>query len=340
MKTNANNPVKQHEVPKTYLKQFSCEPKNKRLKSFVECLRIHPTKKIERKSINSDFFKTNNFYTTSNENPYQFEEFFSREIEPTYNEIISEINKEISINQKIRENLILWIWISKYRNSHWRTIVNQHFDFLQSTKAMFNQEAREKYKQIKPELDKYNSAKAKEISLNTLLDQKHLEEFMSGMATKHWIVLKSNDENLFITNDNPGFSVNIDMGKVDYNSVNVGFATNHAATNYYPLSPKYCLMISPFWQGTPLDLCYWNIKIRYVKTNDRHIDFINATTYFNMRKYCVGSSTSSLNKYLEIDLPTQIDYSNLPIMPIGGVLVREGEIDKTKLNRDKKLTGM
>ncbi len=99
-------------------------------------------------------------------------------------------------------------------------------------------------------------------------------------------------------------------------------------------------MISPFWQGTPLDLCYWNIKIRYVKTNDRHIDFINATTYFNMRKYCVGSSISSLNKYLEIDLPTQIDYSNLPIMPIGGVLVREGEIDKTKVNRDKKLTAM
>ena len=92
-------------------------------------------------------------------------------------------------------------------------------------------------------------------------------------------------------------------------------------------------MISPFWKGTPLHLNFSNLKIRYIETNENHINFINATTYSLMRKYCVSNDSKFLEKYLDIDFLPQKDFSQLPIMPAGGVIVREGEEYLTKKNR-------
>jgi len=332
-----NPPKRHHEVSKTYLKQFSINPKERQTRSFINCLRIHPNKKIESKSIDSDFFKSDNFYTLNTSNPFELEEKLARDIEPKFNDIMSHINQEIILSRNAKLDLLIWIWVSKYRNSHYRKTIEQHINFINAIKVQYSNEFRTEFNELKEEFRKWTRAFAKHEQLSSLFNLDHFLFFQSGMVNKHWIVLKSNVNNRFITNDNPGFSVDFNGGKPDYETVNVQFATKHETTNYYPLSPGYCLMISPFSMDTPPTLNYWNLKLRYVETNDRHIDFINGAAYFLIRKFCVANNNKFLQKYLDINLPAQKVYSSLPISPVGGVLIREGEEDLTEVNREPDL---
>lgn len=319
-----SSPKNQHDVPSTYLKHWAVSVDQKKI---VEVLRIHHIKKIEQKSIDANFFKNRDFYTVKTENPFVIEEVFRDIIEPSYQKIISVINQEKKITKQIKHDLIYWLWYSKFRNLHQRRIIEQHFDFISAMKIMYGNNNIEI-----PDLNT-NQDVSKKVHLQAMFDEKLIKEFKVGMMSKHWIILKSKNDNQFITNDNPGFSVNMDMGIVNHESANVQFATIPAATNYYPLSPKFCLMISPYWAGTPTNLNMWNLKIRYVETNERHVNFINQTTYMLMRKFCISNKREFLENYINIDLPAQKDYSKLPMIPIGGVIVREGEEYLTKKNR-------
>ena len=327
-----NQPKNQHDVPCTYLKKFAIHSSDLKKKKIVSILRIHHKKQIEEKSVDSNFFKNLNFYTIENENPFAIEEIFRDHIEPMYNDILEEISAEKNLSVKVRGKLVAWLWFSKFRNIHQRRILEQLIDFYQSNMMKYNK-SNPKFEMPEEMLDKTQKILSKEMHIKSMFNQKLIDDFDKGISSKHWIVLKSSNDNKFITNDNPGFSVNIDMGKPNYNSINVQFATNANATNYYPLSPEYCLMISPFWEGTPLHLNFSNLKIRYIETNENHIDFINTTTYSLMRKYCVSNDSKFLKKYLKIDLLPQKSFSKLPIFPIGGIIVREGEEYLTKKNR-------
>lgn len=295
-----NKPIGQHDVPATYLKRFSINPEDRGLKNMVYCLKLS-NKNFEIKpiSVKSKFFKTVAFYTLENvveEDKYAIEEIFSNEIEPWYFEIVKEIKQEKQLSIDIRTKLVVWIWFSKYRTVFNRSNIERISTWLLKTKILI-EEGEGVAKELEDGIKNYSKELAKDLQLESLFSQEHLEKFEKGIASKHWTILKSRNKNRFITNDNPGFSVEIELGKPKLNTLNVQFATNWRATNYYPISPNYCLMISPFWEGTPKEKNFYNIELKYLITNNDHIDFINNCTVILSKKYLVANKEGFLEKY-------------------------------------------
>jgi hypothetical protein len=97
--TTINTPIGQHDLPMTYLKWFAIDPNDRRFKSIVYCFwKNQYEAKIKQVSINSEKFKKDDFYTINHSiEPYFVENFFSSEIEPLYNNIMAEVESEISL---------------------------------------------------------------------------------------------------------------------------------------------------------------------------------------------------------------------------------------------------
>lgn len=271
-------PRKQHIVPKTYLKRFSIDPSDRGLRSFVWIkTEVRSKTVLSKESIDSDKFKVSDFYSVAHEdNPFVVESYFQSEVEPLYNTIMEEVHSETNLSAECRDRLILWLYNIKYRNVYNRENIHRNLQNLvhhtESFRTPFN-------RLIDPTPSEHQiDFHSKQIHLHALLRQDLLTDFEKGMATKHWIVLKSRPTLRFITSDNPGFSINIDLGMPDLKSLTSYFATNCAATNYFVLSPNYCVMISAFWNGTPLELNLKNQTIEFTVTNQRHIGFINFCT--------------------------------------------------------------
>ena len=285
-------PVDQHIVPKTYLKHFAINPKDRKLKSHVWIKRFDHNKTIvSKESIDSQKFKLSDFYTLECEDrPYGMEDYFSSEIEPVYNDIIYEVELEQNLSQDCRSKLILWLYNIKYRNTYNRINIQRNLQNMVQYTNLYKNEF-DRLITAAPTADEI-SRDARRTHLESLLRQDLLSEFEKGMGTKHWIILKSRREDKFITNDNPGFSINIDLGVPDFKTLTSYFATNHEATNYFVLSPKYCLMISPFWKDTPLELSLKTQTIDHKTTNVRHIQFINNCTSITRNRLLIASNRS------------------------------------------------
>lgn len=295
---SANTPTGQHDLPKTYLRRFAINPNDRNLKSMVYCYwkTKHETK-TKAISIDSKRFKKNDFYTINeHDDPYAFENFFRVEIEPLYNIIMSEISQEENLTSSCRGQLLLWLYFNKYRNEANRNNLEALTNFLIESPYKM-QYGNERFESIKLEVREYAKKQAKHIQLKSFLQEDLFMNFEKGMGTKHWIILKSNKENPFLTNDNPGFSVNVDMAIPDLGTLNSFYATNGKASNYFILSPKYCLLISPFWAGTPLDMSLNNQIIRCVSTNDTNIDFINYCTITTRTQYIISNDKKRIERY-------------------------------------------
>lgn len=299
--TTTNNPIEQHDLPKTYLRRFAIDPNDRRFKSFVYCFWTNQYEtKTELVSVNSKRFKKDDFYTINHKTePYAFENFFKLEIEPLYNKIMTEVESEINLSFKCRQHLILWLYNNKYRNKANRENLERLTNFLIEVPYSM-QYGKEKFEPLREEVKKIATIKTKEIQLESLTKKDLVIEFDKGMGTKHWIILKSKPDNQFLTNDNPGFSINMELGVADPNSLNSFYATNYKASNYFVLSPKYCLLISPFWQGTPLKTSIYNQEIEFKVSNDKHIDFINYCTKVTRTTYLISNDKNLINKHTKV----------------------------------------
>jgi len=296
--TTTNKPTGQHHLPKTYLRRFSIDPNDRNLKSMVYCFWTNQYEtKTEPTSIDSKKFKENDFYTINHDTePYAFENYFRVEIEPLYNKIMVEVESELNLSFECRQFLILWLYNNKCRNKANRANLERLTNFMIEVPYSM-QYGKEKFEPLKEEAKKYATAKAKEIQLDSLIKEDLVMEFDKGMGTKHWIILKSKSGKQFLTNDNPGFSVNMEMGVADINSLNSFYATNAKASNYFILSPKYCLLISPFWQGTPMETSIHNQEIEFKVTNDKHIDFINYCTKVTRTTFLISNDKNLIDKH-------------------------------------------
>lgn len=110
------------------------------------------------------------------------------------------------------------------------------------------------------------------------------------------MLLKTTDDKPFISSDNPGFSVNINETGVDFHSLTPSFAINADATNFFILSPKYCLEISPFYQGTPVEVNINNQEIKFKECDNTLYDFINFCTMHTFKKYLISNNEQILQK--------------------------------------------
>lgn len=298
---NSNLPTGQHDLPKTYLRRFVIDPQDRNLKSMVYCYsKTKYEAKIKAISIDSKRFKKNDFYTIKElADPYAFENFFRVEVEPLYNKIMAEISQETNLTHDCRGKILLWLFFNKYRNEANRNNLELLTNFLIEMPYKM-QHGNQKFESIIEEVRKYSKIKAKYVQLFSLLEKKLFLNFEKGMGTKHWIILKSNKENSFLTNDNPGFSVNVDMAIPDLETLNSFYATNGKASNYFILSTQYCLLISPFWEGTPLDMSLNNQIIKCVRIKDPHIDFINYCTITTRTQYLISNDNKRIERYLMV----------------------------------------
>ena len=297
MKTK-NNPTEQHDLPRTYLRRFAIDPNDRKFQSLVYCFWTnHYETKTKPVSINSEKFKKHDFYTIENASePYAFENYFTKEIEPLYNKIFTEIEKEINLSFECRQYLVLWLYFNKYRNKANRDNIEQFINFMIEVPCSMHY-GKEIFEPLREDAKMFASIKAKEFQLESLGREDLFLKFYNVMGSKHWIVLKSNPDNQFLTNDDPGFSINVEYGLADVETLNSLYGINSKASNYFVLSPKYCLLISPFLQGTPLEMSIHNQVIEFKITNDKNIDFINYCTKITRTTYLISNNKKIIDKH-------------------------------------------
>ncbi|PQJ09606.1 hypothetical protein CJD36_016840 [Flavipsychrobacter stenotrophus] len=111
--------MKQHFVPKTYLKHFS--KKGNGLGLHVLYNHQHDNK-IRKKDFGDSMFTGDNFYDSSEYlNPKELELIFGKVYEPKYNGIIDAICKEEDItDRQTKADILEWVFFLKARSVSWR----------------------------------------------------------------------------------------------------------------------------------------------------------------------------------------------------------------------------
>lgn len=74
------------------------------------------------------------------------------------------------------------------------------------------------------------------------------------------------------------------------------FELNANSFIYFPLSPKYCLEISPFFEGTPLDICALTMKIEYEQASLELVEYINRGVFYTKSKILISKNRETLER--------------------------------------------
>jgi hypothetical protein len=290
-----NKKNEQHVVPRTYLKHWRiAEDKN-----FVYGIDFSNKykKSVQTFGLNDKVFKERKYYNDpSFENPYIIEDVFGEEIEPTYDQIMAEIASEKKLSIDIRKKIMQWLYISQMRSPYIRNNTERIAKFLYKTTEYYNNS------DLLPEMESFFEQQAKEIAKETQLSafahegqlQSLLTLFIQTLNAKHWRVLKSIPQVEFWTNDNPGFSPNIVERFAKDFPYHAIMEMNARSVIFYPLSPKYCLEVSPFFTETPLDVCALTMEIKYEQAPIELIDFINNGIFYTCNKVLVSNNKELL----------------------------------------------
>ena len=289
----------QHLVPKVYLKHWRIEEG----KNFVYGIDFSDKFKryVQTFGLNDKAFTQRRYYNDNSlKNPYIIEDFLGQDIEPSYEIIMSEVNNEQNLSQSVREKIIQWLYYSKMRSPYIRTNLERATNFIYKTIERLENES------LHPEMEKtieqHSKKLAKQIQLNTFTDEGKFKAILSlyikTLNAKNWKILKSNPGFPFLTNDNPGFSLNT----VERFAIDVPFhyvlEMNSSSIILYPLSPKYCLEITPFETRTPLDICAMTVNIVYEKVSNQTIEFINKGILYTCNKLIISNNKETIEKYI------------------------------------------
>jgi hypothetical protein len=286
---------KQHLVSKTFLKHFVIP----NYKNQVWCIELngYDKNKPTIKGTKQKIFTNNNFYSLSDKkNRLLLENFYSDKLEPIYNDIIKEVTQEIGLSEIIRIRLIEWVMHSNIKTEHFRNNIERLSQFLIHMHSNYGLQKESFGVRSK---DNYSKEIAKDIQLETVLNPEDLNDifslFYNELATKKWSILKSNNANPFIANDNPGFSLNTSgFGK---NRFNKTIQLSRISFNYFVLSPKYCLFMEPFKQDDDTSLNALNMKINYTKINDKVISLINEGTTKTALRYIISNNFDTISRW-------------------------------------------
>lgn len=290
--------IKQHYIPKVYLKWFQID--NDQNKNFVYCVDFSDKYKIktQRKGINDKVFKQKKFYNDNRlTDPFAIENVLGSDFEPKYNSIIESISSESKITTGTVEDIMTWIYISKMRSPFLRANSERLLDFIISTTNAFKKKV--PTEEEKKEIDNYIKVTARQIHLNQFSDPKQAKELLelhfNTLNAKHWKILKSTPDFPFWTNDNPGFSPNTNPMFAKDTPFHQVMELNGDSIIFYVLTPKYCLQITPFLAGTPLNICALNMDIEYVQAAPDLIDYINKGVFYSRYKLVISNSKKLLD---------------------------------------------
>jgi hypothetical protein len=292
-----NKSKQQHTVPRTYLKHWRISEQE----SFVYVIDFSQKGKpmVKKLGLNDKVFKRDRYYNDNVfSDPYIIEKVFSESFEPSYEIIMKEIKDESILSQQVRELIIRWLYVSIMRSP---VIRNNHQRLL-----TFMMKAREGWggKVITDakarEIENTAEEIAKKLHLGAFADEKHAEGlvnlFVETLVAKHWRILKSTPIYEFWTNDNPGFSPNMTKrfaGEPDYHH---WFELNSDGVMFFPLSPKYCLEITPFTAGTPVEFSAVTMDIKFKEVDLQYVDFINEGVFRTRDRLVISNNKSILER--------------------------------------------
>ncbi|MVN76445.1 DUF4238 domain-containing protein [Hymenobacter sp. HMF4947] len=290
-----NKSKQQHTVPRTYLKHWKISD----AESFVYAIDFarKPRPVVDRFGLNDSVFKRDRYYNDNTFiHPYALEEAFSKYIEPEYENIVNEIKEENVITQTTREKIIFWLYTTKMRNPVMRNNHERIIHFLMTTKARWGGRPLEADEE--QAINQYSKDLAKKMHLGALVDENDAKDlsdlFLQTMSAKRWRILKSHSLYNFWTNDNPGFSPNVDERFAIDRPYHHWFELNAKGVMFFPLSPKYCLEISPFTEGTPLEVNALTMHIPYTEASLTYIDYINKGVFYTRDRFVISNNKQIL----------------------------------------------
>lgn len=270
--------VKQHIIPKTYLRQFSFNEDGKRI--FVIDNQNQYRKEIQVRNSGDKIFWEKEFYNSIQfKTPTSLEEFFGKSIESYYNELISIIKSEKEIeNSDVKLKLITWIFISIQRTPQRR------FDFRMILDINLWM------KKVYPDYD-YPSGEG--VNLNEIAKEQHLrefaneeiykknfEEFTNFVMVRRWEILKCPKNYYWITKDNPGFLITYDGNNVIANN---SWSYSSSDGLFFPLTKDYGVHVFPYSNEDPPELNLMNTPISTkeasIETNKLFNRFSFGTTH-------------------------------------------------------------
>lgn len=279
--------MKQHFVPKTYLKHFSKEGNG--LGLHVLYNHQHDNK-IRKKDFGDSMFTGDNFYDSSEYlNPKELELIFGRVHEPKYNGIVEALCKEENItDRQIKTDILEWVFFLKVRSVSWREKSRIELN-ARGIKLDFDSEAlREDHLKVFTDVSRLN---------------KIITHYVNVYTAKRWTVLKSPKGLFWLTSDNPGFSINLD----DYDEAGQDVIPNPYCTDlgydtvlYFPLTKDYCLQIGPFLKEDDVHLNSYNTPIKFIPTTESNFRCINFWTFVTQQKFVVACDPESLELFARI----------------------------------------
>jgi uncharacterized protein DUF4238 len=297
---------KQHIIPKTFLKRF--EISNYKSPNHVWCLNFEDeyNKKPLAKGISNKVFIIKNFYSLHEiENKYFLENFFAQKIEPSFDLIFSKISEEKEIDESIRLKIIEWIFYTNQRTDYIRGQIKGTYEKMSEFMARFDakQKGIEFSKEtFDKEIQSESKRVARRVQIGSMLNNENFEKLFStyydNLINKSWTILKSNPDNPFIANDNPGFSINT-TGLFSQKPFHPTIHLNHPAFNYLVISPKYCLYMGSFKEDVPIEINAFNMEIEFKEVSNNWIDYINCGTFYTSKKYLISNRYDSLEKWIQ-----------------------------------------
>ena len=244
------NPIRQHFVPKTYLKNFAFK-KNNSYKLFAFSKDNNNTFEANI----DDVAVEKNFYTIGKgKDKYSWENFYAKQVEPIMG---VELNKLITlcdnllinnyadiIDNKMKEQLSLIIIFQLFRGNHTRKLLDKRYydaekEIVEKAKMKFGESSIERVAEY---FDRGDNSETffKYISASVISDVKKMQYYSSFLFDKCWRVFKLTGESEYITSDSPILLMN--LSNLDVTPFRNGLISEQT-TIFFPITPKIMIVI-------------------------------------------------------------------------------------------------
>ena len=244
--------IKQHVVPKSYLKRFG--KKNLNNKGYNIAVKQLKSNKIFIDSVDNVAFRKNFYDISDKKDSKYWEKFFSSEIEPLYGPEMTNIIASLTLSNKKNDILTVsqLVLLSKMISFQILRVPGFLERRFKNGEIMFDETINEtsQWFQLPPEIIKSkleDFVKNKDnfirnMTIPLIVDKDRLDKLSDVLAEKIWLIYFNNSSVPFITSDSPVVMHNIIRNSVSYADNGIGRDDTFI---YYPISSKILIRIIP-----------------------------------------------------------------------------------------------
>ena len=279
--------IKQHVVPKSYLKRFG--KKNLNNKGYNLAVKQLKSNKIFIDSVDNVAFRKNFYDVSDKKDSKHWEKFFSSEIEPLYGPEMTNIIASLTLSNKKNDILTVsqLVLLSKMISFQILRVPGFLERRFKNGEIMFDETINEtsQWFQLPPEIIKsklgdivYNKDNfIRNMTIPLIVDKDRLDKLSDVLAEKIWLIYFNNSSVPFITSDSPVVMHNIIRNSVSYADNGIGRDDTFI---YYPISSKILIRIIPRnFRGRNMNSL--NNTLGFLSNAD--ISFINSVNNLQIR---------------------------------------------------------